>query len=211
MTGAIGLAWRHASGLAELEREVRTELAAHLEALCDEHRRAGHGEAEAQRLARERFGDLDAHVEACVRERWTKERPMRTLLALMSLLLVGALLVTLSHGRALHAREEVARAQQYALMEQLAALQRAASAPTPTPVVFSIGDSLLIFDEHNLGEVDTSVRVAADGKVLLPHLGWVMVHGMERGALEAELTERYLQYFPQSKVFVAPADAVSER
>jgi hypothetical protein len=210
MTGVVDFAWRHVSGRAVLEREVRTELAAHLDALVDEQRRAGHGEAEARRLAHERFGDLDAHVEACVRERWLKERPMRTLLALMALLLVGALLVTVSHGRALRAREEAARAQQHALMSELAALRQSEAAPTPTPVVFTIGDTLRVFDVLH-PELDTEVRVVADGMILLPELGWVMAHGVERGALEAELTRRYSDYYEETQIFVAPADAVTKR
>lgn len=210
MTSNIDLAWRHVSGRAELEREVRTELAAHLEALVDEHRRAGYDESEARQLALDRFGDLDVHVEACVRERWTKERPMRTLLALMSLLLVGALLVTISHGRALRAREEAARAEQHALMNQLEALKRAEAAPSPTPVVFTIGDTLRVFDELN-PELETEVRVMADGMVLLPELGWVMAHGIERSAFESELTTRYRDYYQETEIFVAPADAVAKR
>lgn len=210
MTGVISLAWRHVSGRAELEREVRTELAAHLEALADEHRRAGESEADSQRLAHERFGDLDAHVEACVRERWTKERPMRNLLALTSLLLIGALLVTVSHGRTLRAREEAARAMQHALISQLEQLKQADAPRTPTPVVFSIGDKLRVFDELH-PELDAEVRVMSDGMVLLPELGWVMVHGMERGALEAELTKRYSTYYEETELFVAPFDAVSKR
>jgi hypothetical protein len=210
MTGVIDLAWRHVSGRAELEREVRTELAAHLDALVDEQRRAGYAEADARRLAHERFGDLDTHVEACVRERWTKERPMRTLLALIALLLVGALLVTVSHGRSLRAREEAARAHEHALMHQLEALRQSDATPAPTPVVFSIGDTLRVFDVLH-PELDTEVRVVADGMILLPELGWVMAHGVERSALEAELTKRYSDYFEETEIFVAPADAVSKR
>ncbi len=135
---------------------------------------------------------------------------MRTLFALTSLLLVGALLVTFSHGRALRAREEAARAHQYALMSQLEELKRAEAARTPTPVVFSIGDTLRVFDVLH-PELDTDVRVVADGMILLPELGWVMAHGMERGALEAELTKRYSDYFEETQIFVAPSDAVSKR
>jgi hypothetical protein len=211
VTSALALVWRHASGQAELEREVRLELDSHVAALRDEYRGAGHDDAEAARLARERFGDLDAHVEACVKERWNKERPMRTLLSIMSVLLVAALLVTLSHGHTLQAREEAARAEQYALMHQLASLKQAEAARTPTPVVFNIGDTLHVFDALHSDTIDARVRIVADGKILLPELGWVTAHGMERSALEADLTERYLKYFEDSKIFVAPVDAVLEK
>lgn len=209
MRAAAASAWQRLAGHAALEREVREELSAHIDALAREYVAAGHGEADSLRLAHERFGDLDAHVEACLSERWNGGRPMRTALTLVALLLTAALLMTLAHSRALRARENAARAEQYELMARLADLQR--EAREPKPLVFQVGDTLHVTDALHPDRIDVEVEVVTDGMILLPELGWVTAHGMERSALEATLNQRYREYFEDTRITVAPEGAVQAK
>ncbi|MEZ6015966.1 MAG: polysaccharide biosynthesis/export family protein [Planctomycetota bacterium] len=199
---------RRAFGLAELEREVREELAAHIDELRDAYLAEGNTPGRARALALDRFGDVESHVIACLEERWKKEQPMRNTVILLALLLSGAL--GLSYVQARKARAEAGAAAAL-VAETIAGLKPREATFTPlqpSPVIFGIGDELIVSDA--LGRLSARVRVAADGKVLLPELGWVEAFGKERAAFEAELTERYLEYFEDARMLVAPASALVE-
>jgi hypothetical protein len=58
---------RDARAAAEIEAEVREELAGHLDRLAEDECRAGADADEARRLAAARFGDLDAYAAECRR------------------------------------------------------------------------------------------------------------------------------------------------
>jgi len=134
---------------------------------------------------------------------------MRNANILLTVLLCGAL--SLAFVQARKARAEAAAATTL-LMETVAGLeQRKTTTPRlePRPVIFGIGDELVLSDAYH-EELAVRVRVAADGNVLLPELGWVQAYGKERAAFEAELTQRYLEYFEEARIVVAPASALGD-
>lgn len=64
--------WRRLISRARLETQLDAELRDHFDRLVADHRRAGHADAEARRLARLEFGGLDQVKEACRDERGTR-------------------------------------------------------------------------------------------------------------------------------------------
>jgi protein involved in polysaccharide export with SLBB domain len=69
-----------------------------------------------------------------------------------------------------------------------------------TPIV--VGDTIEILDRNGRFDLGGPRRVDADGRVLLPRLGWTPVAGLERDQLAEQLTVAYQPYFGQLPVDV---------
>jgi protein involved in polysaccharide export with SLBB domain len=67
-----------------------------------------------------------------------------------------------------------------------------------TPI--EVGDTIEILDRNGRFDLGGPRRVDADGRVLLPRLGWTPVTGLERDQLAEQLTVAYQPYFGQLPV-----------
>ena len=184
----------------QLAGEIRDELEAHVDELRAALVRAGWSPDDAGAEALRRFGDPETHLEACLEERLKEPSIMQTALTALLAIVATSLAFTLAQAHEMRGEIDELRAQMAGL----------APAPAerhvePRPVVFGIGDRLLVQDSLN-PELTARPTIAADGRVLLPEIGWVTAYGKERGEFEAELRELYSQYFVDSLVYVALAD-----
>lgn len=59
----------------------------------------------------------------------------------------------------------------------------------------TIGDTVVIYDVANPREINSTVTVSSDGRVLLAELGRVRIAGYTRSELESVLAERYASYY----------------
>ncbi|MCP3918597.1 MAG: hypothetical protein GY711_23870 [bacterium] len=72
---------------------------------------------------------------------------------------------------------------------------QAVATPPIEHVFYGVGDRLKVVNVASTAGPDVLLTVAADGKVLLPDVGWIDVAGETREAVEALLTERYEPYY----------------
>ena len=192
-----------------IERDVEAELAAHLalsaEALEDE----GHPADEAQRLARERFGDIGRIRRECLRARLGGIHAMKKLLIASNVVLLLALAAALLMMRAQTARARAAMEQAMAAemdaRAQAAAAAQQAELAARVPVVritVEVGDEIETLDRHHRIDFGERAIVQPDGKVLLHDVGWIAVHGLSREEVEQRLTEAYAPYYEDLEVNV---------
>jgi hypothetical protein len=181
-----------------VEAAVRAELEHHLACAAQDLIADGHAPEAARREAARRFGDLEAVRRECVRIQTRGDLMRKRLhLALTTVLALGvAYLVLAQRQTTMRARLEAEHARELAaqLQDRLQERQR----PGPVEhIVIGVGDELGLVDftqSNTLYLPGNSMRVAADGKVLVPDVGWIHVAGLTREEAEARLTEALAPY-----------------
>lgn len=191
----------------DVEAEILEELRFHVDTRIENNIAAGMDPDEARRDAEARFGDFDRIRDAC---RWVQlgERIMiqRIHFALTVVLVAALAFVGLEF---FSLRESVHRMSvgQGPMMRPLFGLGSGAE------IHIGIGDQLEVLD-FGQNELVATEKVALDGKVLLPELGWVDLVGLSREEAEKELSERYRPYFahePDIKIRVEKSWMLGER
>lgn len=197
--------------------EIRAELEHHLACARAELELAGLTPAAAAAEAERRFG-ARARVEAeCLAIHGgimgTRLHAVVTALLLLTVLVLSFVVYS-SQAAAVAARDVAMREREAALHaraeaeEQVRSLDallteyRARVDPQVgvEEIVIRVGDELELFDLH--GQLRAPVRVAQDGKALIPEVGWVPVAGLTREALERHLTEVLKPYFVEVDIKV---------
>lgn len=200
--------------LHSLEEDVRLELEAHLALAAEDELRRGCAPAEAERRARERFGDPIPVHAACVREKALERILMQRLLLVLVVLLTVAVGFLAAHTHAMRRDTErtLARLEDALLRSPGVALRGddglPAYIPTPRPIpsteiVVQVGDVLELVELlHNKDLNGERVLVHEDGRVLLPHHGWLQVAGLNQPEVEALLQQTYEQYYSRVRLAV---------
>lgn len=189
----------------EAAAAVRAELEHHLACAADALRGQGLDPEAARQEARRRFGDVEAIGRACVRIRTGGTQMWKRLhLALTIVLAVGIVFSLLLQRQATALAQ---RSAEEARMEAAHAMQLVREKERPAPVehiVIGVGDAVALIDQygHDLGEVQV---VAADGKILLPGAGWVLVAERTRDQAEAMVTEALKPFYDQVDVKIRVA------
>jgi hypothetical protein len=192
--------WLWDAEAARVEAEIREELEAHLALAEEDLRGQGRSHDEARSEARARFGDLEATLRACRRERLGG----RFMLVRIQWIVI-ALLCCLSLAMALYGRGAAVRAhtaRDHAMMEAqnaralLEELRRRQSSEPVPEIVVAVGDRLTVQADTGSFEAFTT-EVQRDGQALFTKLGWVEVAGLARPELERLLKERYAPYYEQ--------------
>ena len=97
------------------------------------------------------------------------------------------------------ATQQTARAE---LRERLTSWLAKQRAHEPVEhIVIRVGDELELIDAYN-ETMHVTEKVAADGNILVPELGWVRVAGLTREEVEKALTEALVPYFVATDVKV---------
>lgn len=193
-----------ARSVAEIEADVRAEIEHHL--ACKERELVERGctTEHARAVALERFGDPASARAACVRIQ-TGERIMlqRIHFVVTILLLLAVLVLTWSTNRSSQAAAQAAEVAAALRAEMGARAAQEREAPEPVAdVIVEVGDKIQFIDEFNPNEIKGVVDVAEDGKIPLPHAGWVFVAGLTREQVEEALTKSLAPYFVESEVRV---------
>lgn len=175
--------------------DVRAELEHHLACAADDLITGGLAAENAQREAELRFGDVTAVHRTCVRIRARGIHMKQRLHFALTVSLAMAVLALAAWN--VHSRR-VALAQAdraMALAQELQALLHRDLKPEPVDhIVVGVGDQIELSDRFH-PELVANQRVAADGKILVPELGWFHVAGLTREAAEAALTEEARKYY----------------
>lgn len=224
------LARAHDEGEAARAAEIESELEHHLACARAELERAGHSPAAAAAEAERRFGARTRIEAECLAVHGgimgTRLHAVVTVLLLLAVLVLSFTLYS-SRSAVREARDQAMRQEQLALaaltdqplfvrdgrevrrfdpavneLKRNQSLDQPQSheEPKPEEVVVRIGDELGILDRHQ--QVQAVVRVASDGKALIPEVGWVEVLGLPRAELERKLTELLKPYFVEVDIRV---------
>ena len=100
-------------------------------------------------------------------------------------------------------RERAARTEQE-LHHRLDALHDLAKGPEPETITIRVGDSVEV-ESGIAPELNRVETVAADGKVLVPPVGWVHVAGLTREEAETFLRAKLETYYVEVDAFVRVA------
>lgn len=208
------MSWLEAIGLfrrapeprsaAEIEVDVRAEIEHHLACKERELVEQGQSPAQARAEALERFGDVALAREACLRIQMGERIMLQRIhFAVTVSLFVAVLALTwTSYASAARARELAQAMRAEAVAREEAA--RRARQPVEH-IVIAVGDHLELVDQYN-DELHCKLTVSADGKILVPEVGWVAVAGLTREDAEKTLTEVLSRYYVECdvKVVVQP-------
>ena len=199
----LGLHWRapEAASIEEVDADIDEELAFHVDTAAREYEAQGLDKEAARRAAERSFGDLERIRRACRRQRLGERIMLQRIqlgATLALILTVGVFAQQWSTARARNAEAIVDLREQVALL--LTGLEgREASAAAPEPVehiIVQVGDELevrfLLHAARNVTE-----KVARDGKILLPEIGWVGVAGKTREDVESLLRSSYEPYYAE--------------
>ncbi len=210
-----------ARSVDDVDGEIREELELHLALRTEANIAAGMDPDAARRDAEARFGDVEKIRRSCRRvqlgERIMLQRAKTALLGVL-VIAVGFLAVdsylmrretTASMVRMSSAMNEMTwalRGEEPPAFEArgLVTLPELFASRQPREVVIRVGDQLKIQDFNNVG-LDITERVARDGMVLVPDVGWVPVAGLTRAEVEKTLSEAYAPFYaspPDVKVKV---------
>ena len=179
----------------EIDQDVREELAHHLALLADELVAGGMEQAEAEREARRRFGDLDRARRACMDIELVERNVMNRLHVVLTAALAAAVVWLLLENVRERERAAIAMHEFIALREG----QPDDGPPAPAEIVLQVGDYVEIIDL--LGVVPhVHEQVALDGKLLVPDVGWVGVAGLTRAEAEATVNNACQPFYTQANV-----------
>lgn len=188
--------WRRLGKTEAITAEVRAELEHHLARATEDLVATGLAPEVARAEARRRFGDLERIEHDCLQIQTGGLTMLHRIHAGATLLLFLSVLFLLYDGRMRAARSE-ALAQQFRQEAELAMHRAEEARRGRNPVesiVIRVGDRLELVDFVN-PDLNVSEEVAADGKILVPDLGWFAVAGLTREEAEAALSEALGAYF----------------
>jgi len=203
MRGWALFSGREARSLADaaVASEVRLELEHHLACAAEDLAAAGRTPADARAEARRRFGDLEAIERECLRIRTGNRIMLHRLHVATTVLLLISVVTLWLRDRAARIEATVALDRLYAETERhMDTLQRERAA-LGEPLVVRVGDELVLVDPGH-PELEVRETVAADGRILLPEVGWVPVTGLSREELEKTLNAALAPYYLEVDVKV---------
>ena len=183
--------------------DIRQELEAHIGMRAEDNVTRGMDPLEARRDAERRFGDVDRIERAC-RAHAIGGRIMlqRINLAVTVILGLGVIWMFFQNH---HLKAEQARALEHAMSVRAQLMDRMERAKPVEYIEVAEGDELELHDMQRNWE-PFRVRVARDGKILLPDAGWVHVSGLSREKAEALLTNVYSEYYAGIDVKIVVLD-----
>jgi len=191
-------------GVETVAAEIRQELEAHLEMRTEDNVTQGMDPLEARRDAERRFGDVDRIERACR----AHSIGGRIMLQRINLALTGILGITVIwmfvQNHHLRVQTVLAQDRMMAFSEAIN-LERERATQVET-IEIAVGDEIEVHDMAGHW-VPFTVRVARDGKLLLPEVGWVDVAGLQRQAAEERVTKVLSQYFQGVDVKLVVLDA----
>lgn len=199
MSSETPLAATHAFGdEPDPPDDVRAEIAFHLELLAEDHRARGLDPEAARRAAEADFGDPEEIIRQCQRFHGRKHAMLQKFHVAFSVVMLIALAVLTLQNRALVARSEAAMARSMDSMSMLSELRQR----TPVDeIVIAVGDEVEIREAFSNFD-PVRARVARDGKLLLPGIGWLHVAGLTRAEAEKRATDRCTEYYQEARVFL---------
>jgi hypothetical protein len=191
----------------EIEAEVQAEIEHHLACRQRELVEQGETPERARVEALKGFGDVVSAREACLRIQMGERIMLQRIHFVVTVLLLVAVLGLAWAGQ--QSAREAARATEMAMAARAEALERMEAASRARQrvehIVIEVGDELQLVDAYN-PDLCCKVTVAADGKILVPEVGWVAVAGLTREDAEKTLTEVLSRYYVECdvKVVVQP-------
>lgn len=187
-----------------VEQDIRAELEAHLALRAEDEVGQGRAPEEARARAAEAFGDFERVVEECRRVRLREVYLMQSAtMALMAATVAAVLLLagaTFAWRQDTHATLEELRTELSSLNAAVhgpasgaSGVERATEPAEPREIVLRVGDTVSYCD--SLSGVSGTGKIARDGELLLPDVGWFHLEGLSRPAAERALTEAFLAYY----------------
>ena len=181
---------------ATLDAEIRAELDHHLALSERRLREQGRSAEAAHSEARERFGNYDQIHGACLRAQLGRRNMWRKIHAATTIVLALTVIVMflMARVRTARAREEAEHARH--LYEAAMHTREQAS---PVELYLEVGDRVTLVPTFNR-ELAVTEEVTLDGKLLLPHAGWVFLAGLTREEAEQRVSESLKPYFARVEV-----------